>query len=739
MACAIIAEQPQNVAALSPQTGIIIPLYSYPGETWDNLIKEKNSYPSVPIVVIINPDSGPGVRDPNYATGIKKLQSSGIMVLGYVYTQKIDTVTIKNYIDDYKNWYNVNGIFFDEMSNIPGNETFYLYLSNYAKSIGLNYTVGNPGTDTLPTYIGTVDNLVLYDNPGLPLVSLFGGWHTNFTRNNFSIVSYGVPDINKTYVENVAKHVQYMYVTNSTLPNPFNTLPKYLDSLMGMIENDNKQNNKTLPFFITVKSYSDKGVPINGLWTEIGSDKNSSSGFTPFSSAVVLGNNYTVTMSNFQNYTFDHWDDGTINDTKIVVPNKNMTLTAYYRSSSNHVGFNHVHLTRGPYYVLVTGQYTNGDTPYITISPRLNLYDNSSHLIGTGTSTIWNIGAHESKSFQVLVDIGKTFKSYAMVVDNVISKNHVTDVTRYSISKNQTATSVPTSHTLNCNCISYGLANKQDTGSITVTLAYVGGDRAYSSTMALKIYQDTNQTVYRDVESVSENPFDITSLPLDHRYKIEVYANGMYSNVGYVDLQKTPQKLTLNLPLPGGLQPSIFYNDGYTPIYNATVHVRSQDNKTWATGLTDSRGATLRFWLEPTILENNYFIVDVNISPHLSYSFLPVSLHPGTSQNLKIITPWPPIVEDLFTVKIYDGQSNMAPPAKGNFVVFLFDDNGNTIGQSKVNYRGEANFSNLKVGDYVLKAIDAKNNIEWGRSDVVIDGTKTNFAIFKNQTTSVSH
>ena len=737
--CGIVAEQPQNAAAMAPSTGIIVPLYSYPGQVWDDLVKEKNSHPSVPVVAIINPDSGPGVRDPNYVTGIKKLQSAGIIVLGYVYTHKVDSSTIKNYVNDYKNWYNVNGIFFDGMSNVSGDEKFYANLSNYTKSQGLNYTIGNPGTDTLPSYIGTVDNMILYDNPGLPLVSSLGGWHTNFTRNNFSIVSYGVNDMNKTYVENIAKHVQYMYVTNSTLPNPFSTLPKYFDGLMGMIENDNKQNNKTSSVFITVQSYSDNGVPINGLWTEIGSDKNNISGFTPFSSPVVSGNSYTITMSNFQNYTFDHWDDGTINSTKIIVPNKNITLSAYYGSSPSPVGFSHVHITRGMYFVLATGQYTNGGIPYVAVFPRLNLYDNSSHLIGTGLGTMWNVGAYDSKSFQILVNVSKAFKSYAVIVDKAVSKNAVTDLSSHGISKNLTGSSakpILPSHTLSCNCAPHVSPSTQDTSSIIVTLAYVGGDRAYSSTMALKVYQDANQTVYRDVESLSGNPFNITSLPVNHRYKIEVYANGMYSSVGYVDLQKTPQTLTLNLPLPGGLQPRIFYNDGYTPISNATVSVLSQDNKTWASSLTDSRGNTLRFWLEPTIIDSNYFVVDVHISPHLSYSYLPISLHPGTSQNMKIITPWPAKVEDLFTVKIYDGHSNTAPTAKGNFVVYLFDNNGNAIGQSKANYRGEANFSNLRVGDYTIKAIDAQNNIEWGQSNIVIDGTKTSFAIFKNQTSS---
>jgi len=42
MACGIVLEPPQNAAALIPSTGIIVPLYSYPGQVWDDLVKEKN-------------------------------------------------------------------------------------------------------------------------------------------------------------------------------------------------------------------------------------------------------------------------------------------------------------------------------------------------------------------------------------------------------------------------------------------------------------------------------------------------------------------------------------------------------------------------------------------------------------------------------------------------------------------------------------------------------------------------
>ena len=114
------------------KTGLIVPLYSYPGNDWNTLAMQKQSHPLVPIVAIINPDSGPGTKDTNYVYGIQKLQSSGIKVIGYIYTANIDYNTITGYIDEYKNWYHVDGIFFDQMSNVKGNETFYAHLSNYS-------------------------------------------------------------------------------------------------------------------------------------------------------------------------------------------------------------------------------------------------------------------------------------------------------------------------------------------------------------------------------------------------------------------------------------------------------------------------------------------------------------------------------------------------------------------------------------------------------------------------------
>ncbi len=219
------------------KTGILIPLYRHPDSTWDDLIQVKRAHPTVPIIAIINPDNGPGSWDPSYVLGIKKLQSAGIPSLGYIYTsygaRNLTEITAD--IDTYKNWYGVNGIFFDEMAHVPGKEGYYLHLSNYAKSLGLNFTVGNPGKDELPSYIGTVDNIVIYENSGLPSIDLLTGWHTKYPKYNFSMLSYGVDTLDEKFIQSASDHVGLIYITDKTLPNPWYSLTSYLDKLVSLV------------------------------------------------------------------------------------------------------------------------------------------------------------------------------------------------------------------------------------------------------------------------------------------------------------------------------------------------------------------------------------------------------------------------------------------------------------------------------------------------------------------------
>ena len=224
----------------SSPAGTIVPLYSDPSDgAWTAIVAAKQKHASVPVIAIVNPDNGPGSsRDASYTTGIGKLQLGGITVIGYVatgYTAR-GVAAVEGDIDRWKSFYpTIQGIFFDEQSNQPGDEAFYRTVSQYAKAKGFSFTVGNPGADTGPSYVGVVDVGLIYESLGLPNTSALTGWHTGYPRANFGIIPYGAA-LDHAYVQRAKAYVGYVYVTSDNLPNPWDSLPPYFADLLADLE-----------------------------------------------------------------------------------------------------------------------------------------------------------------------------------------------------------------------------------------------------------------------------------------------------------------------------------------------------------------------------------------------------------------------------------------------------------------------------------------------------------------------
>jgi hypothetical protein len=226
-------------AATAP-TGIMIPLYTHPTDgTWKAVTQAKKAHPNLRFVAVINPDSGPGdLQDPSYAAGIKDLQAEGVVVLGYVATgyatsSHSEISNLEAQVSAYDSWYGVDGIFFDEMSNVVGYESYYSTLNSYAKSLGMRCTVGNPASAVPTSYIGTLDTLVMYENRGLPDVSTLvcsrGG------PSDFAIISYGVASPSQSFMTGSSNLVAWIYLTDGVLPNPYNSLPTYFADEVAML------------------------------------------------------------------------------------------------------------------------------------------------------------------------------------------------------------------------------------------------------------------------------------------------------------------------------------------------------------------------------------------------------------------------------------------------------------------------------------------------------------------------
>jgi len=236
-------------AAYSQVGGSIIPLYSWPTDAngnvaaaWSFVASEQQKWSSIAVIPIVNNQNGPGPSfDPGWSKGIGALIDGGCKVAGYVYTQygKRSLTKVERDIRNWRTWYpQVTALFLDEMSNTAGKESYYSTLTSYAKSIGFDFVVGNPGTSTIPSYIGTDDTLVIYENTAVP--TSFPAWQASYSRYNFATLSYAVSssEFPASQVTANRASVAYQYVTDDGAPpdrNPWDSVSTYLDTLLSLL------------------------------------------------------------------------------------------------------------------------------------------------------------------------------------------------------------------------------------------------------------------------------------------------------------------------------------------------------------------------------------------------------------------------------------------------------------------------------------------------------------------------
>lgn len=328
-------------------TGLIVPLYAYPGSTWQSLVQIKEQYPSVPIIAIINPASGPGsYQDPNFVSGIQQLQSVGITVIGYVPTDYggVPVSQAEQEISTYSQFYSLSGVFFDQMSNVEGYESYYSTLTSYASSLGMWITVGNPGAAVPSDYMGTVSIIVAYESAGLPDPGFLST--LAYDSSSFAFISYGDYGFDQSFIQQVASDVGYLYVTDGSTPNPYAGVASYLSSeaatLAGIAPSSSSSSSpassgsssstSTVP--ITVEAVDSSGNPIQGMWTvfQDGYGNVLGTGFTPDTFYANAGEQYQVSAANYGQYVFSHWGDGTTSNTDSVTANGPTTLVAYYET-----------------------------------------------------------------------------------------------------------------------------------------------------------------------------------------------------------------------------------------------------------------------------------------------------------------------------------------------------------------------------------------------------------------------
>jgi hypothetical protein len=185
-------------------------------------------------LIIINPASGPGSdAHSRYRDAVRAAQAVGALVLGYVPTGRgtRDASEVRADIDRYEDWYQVDGIFLDEASSGDDQLGYYRALSRDVRASRKRLVVLNPGVVPARGYFDIADIVVTFEGRSASYAETLEQmppWLQEIPRERIAHLVYGASRAEAIEAVQAVARVGYIYVTSGSLPNPWRTLPAYL-------------------------------------------------------------------------------------------------------------------------------------------------------------------------------------------------------------------------------------------------------------------------------------------------------------------------------------------------------------------------------------------------------------------------------------------------------------------------------------------------------------------------------
>jgi len=243
-----------KAATTAPSTGtgcsaplkLMVPLYTYPGASWDSVAAGGKT---VPTLAIINPNSGPGTGpDSTYNTYMAKLNAAGVDMVGYVHTSygTRSIATVKAEIDIWASQFPlVKGIFLDEAGNTASVLPYYQELYSYIMSMpGWKYDVINPGAVPTSGYTSAATQIVTFEDTSSKFAASANPSSASCTtKDKYSVITYGASSSGMQTAVATARSKGYygwVYVTDATdVCCIYNALAPYYATMVSYIASTN--------------------------------------------------------------------------------------------------------------------------------------------------------------------------------------------------------------------------------------------------------------------------------------------------------------------------------------------------------------------------------------------------------------------------------------------------------------------------------------------------------------------
>jgi hypothetical protein len=209
------------------------------GGLWDKALAE---VPPTQIM-LINPINGPGeAPQDDFSILAATASARGAKVFGYVSTQYSgrDPALVKEDINRYANWYpSLDGIFLDEVSVFCSVLGYYTdidrYISSFVNSKGARFTtVLNNGGYPGECYMSAGDIIVREEKFSVYRNAVPPSWTFNYSPERFWHIVWQATQAQMSTAIDISRrrNAGFVYVTNDTLPNPYDTLPTYWNAEM---------------------------------------------------------------------------------------------------------------------------------------------------------------------------------------------------------------------------------------------------------------------------------------------------------------------------------------------------------------------------------------------------------------------------------------------------------------------------------------------------------------------------
>lgn len=217
---------------------LLVPAYFYPTTHADEWQQLNDVAAKQPLSVIVNPAGGAGAKlDENFVDAINALRAAGGKAYGYVGTDGATRSSdeIQAEIDNYLDWYALDGLFVDEVPHHAGGLDYYQNIRNYVDSksqaLGL---IGNPGTTTVEGYAQIFDTLVIYEDSAAQLNTFSPPTYSSqYDASRFAMLVHGADATTMQSLVNdsAANNIGFVYATNTPFGDDlWLELPSYMDA-----------------------------------------------------------------------------------------------------------------------------------------------------------------------------------------------------------------------------------------------------------------------------------------------------------------------------------------------------------------------------------------------------------------------------------------------------------------------------------------------------------------------------